>query len=79
MSSPIRGSYKSDILGYKENVKYYHILSQLDGSTILTWILLYNQSTVDILSNKKLQRNISKANRDLAIFLTGGIGRVMSP
>ena len=53
-------------------MNYYHILSQLDGIISPTWVLLENQSTVDVVSNKTLLRNIRKANNNMAIFLRDG-------
>ena len=69
--SRIRGSYKSAILSHEENVKYDHILSQLDVSISHKWILLYNHSMLYVLLNKYLLWNVRKFNHDLAILLTG--------
>ena len=46
-------------------------MSQLDRRIRPTWILLDNQSMVDLLSNKNILRNVRKANHNLAVFLTG--------
>ena len=57
---------------HEENVKYDNILIQLNIRISPIWILLDNQTTVDVLSNKNLLNNVRNTNRDLAILLTGG-------
>ena len=72
MSSPIKGPFKSVLPSHREDAKYPHILSQSDEIISPTWILLYNQSTLDVFLSKNLLRSFRKANRDLVIFLAGG-------
>ena len=52
--------------------KYKHVLSQSGGHISPTWVLLDNQSTINVFSNSCLQKNIRKSDRDLVIFSTGG-------
>ena len=52
--------------------KYQHVLSQSGGHVIPTWVLLDNQFTVYVFSNRRLLKNIRKSDRGLAIFSTGG-------
>ena len=47
-------------------------LGQSRGTIKRTWVLLDNQFTVDMFSNRHLLKNISKFDRLLAIFSTGG-------
>ena len=51
--------------------KYQHVLSQSGGHISPTWVLLDNQSTINVFSNRHLLKNISKSDRDLEIFSTG--------
>ena len=51
-------------------VEQHHALSQSGGHINTTWILLDNQSIVDVFSNIRLLKNIRKSNRSLAIFST---------
>ena len=53
-------------------VKQQHMLSQSGSHINPTWVLLDNQSTVDVFSNRRLLKNIRKFDRSLAIFSTGG-------
>ena len=48
-----------------------HALSQSGGHINTTWVLLDNQSTVDIFSNRRLLKNIRKFDRGLELFSTG--------
>ena len=54
------------------NKEYQYELSQPGGHTIPTWFLLDNQSTVDVLSNRRLLKNIRISGREMVIFSTGG-------
>ena len=47
------------------------MLSQSGGHISPTWVLLENQSTVKVFSNRHLLKNMSKSDRDLEIFSTG--------
>ena len=51
---------------------HQHVLSQSGGHINTTWVLLDNQLTVDVFSNRRLLKNIRKSDRSLAIFSTGG-------
>ena len=53
-------------------VEQQHTLNQSGGHIKPTWVLLYNQSTVDVFLNIRLLKNIRKSDRSLAIFSTGG-------
>ena len=53
-------------------VEYQHKLIQSGGNINPTWLLLYNQSTVDVFTNIRLLENIRISDRALAIFSTGG-------
>ena len=47
-------------------------LVQSGGNIKPTWVLIDNQSTVDVFSNRSLLKKIRKSDRSLAIFSTGG-------
>ena len=53
-------------------VEQQNVLSQSGGHINPTWVLLGKQLTVDVLSNRPLLNNISKSDRALEIFSTGG-------
>ena len=53
------------------NMEYQHGLIQSGGCISPAWVLLDNQSAVDAFSNRRLLKNISKSDRELAILLTG--------
>ena len=53
-------------------VDQQHALSQSGGHTNPTLVLLDNQSTVDVFSYICLLNNISKSDRSLDFFSTGG-------
>ena len=53
------------------NLEYQHALSQSGGHIRPTWVLLDNQSTVNMFSNRRLLKNIRRSNIDLDIFSTG--------
>ena len=53
-------------------VEHRHVLSQSGGHINPNFVLLDNQSTVDVLSNRHLLKNIRKSNRALALFSVGG-------
>ena len=55
-----------------QKLEYQHTLIQSGGHTSTTWVLLNNQSTVEVFSNRRLLKNIRKSDRELAIFSTGG-------
>ena len=50
-------------------VEYQHTLSKSGGNINPTWVLLDNQSTVDVFSNRRLLNNIRKCDRALEFFL----------
>ena len=52
--------------------KYQYVMSQSEGHIIPTCFLLENQSTVKMFSNRRLLKNISKTDRDLAVLSTRG-------
>ena len=54
------------------NMEYQHTLSQSGGNMNPTWVLLDNQSTVEVFSNRRILKNIRKSDRELEIFFTGG-------
>ena len=45
--------------------KYQHVLIQSGGYIRPTWVLLDNQSTVNVFSNRHLLKNMRKSNMDL--------------
>ena len=47
-------------------------LGKSGGHIKPTWVLLDNQYTVDMFSNRRLLKNIRKSDRSLDIFSTGG-------
>ena len=53
-------------------VKYDHILQHSKGAVNPMWMLLDNQSTVNVFYNPRLLRNIRKAPNFLTIYSTGG-------
>ena len=53
-------------------VDQQHALSQSGGHIKPTWVLLDNQSTVYVFSNRLLLKNIRKSDRSLEILSTGG-------
>ena len=53
-------------------VEQQHALSQLGGHIKPIWVLLDNQSTVDVFSDRRLLKNIRKSDRSLELFSTGG-------
>ena len=53
-------------------IEYKHTLSQSGGHNSPTWFLLYNQSTVEVFSNRRLLKNIRSFDRELVILFTGG-------
>ena len=53
-------------------VEQQHTLSQSGGHIKPTWVLLDNQSTVDVFSNRRLLKNTRKYDRSLENFSTGG-------
>ena len=53
-------------------VEYQPTLSQSGGHINTTWVLLDNQSTVEVSPYRRLLKNIRKSDRSLAIFSTGG-------
>ena len=55
-----------------EAVDYDHILEQSKGAVDKLWVLLDNQSTVNIFFNGRLLRNIRTVKRKLTIYSTGG-------
>ena len=55
-------------------VHYDHVLHQNHGTKVNpTWILLNNQSTVDVFYNLALLHNIRKANRHMDIHCNAGV------
>ena len=48
--------------------EHQHAFSWSGGHIKPTWVLLYNHSTMDVFSNKRLLKNIRKSDRSLAIF-----------
>ena len=53
-------------------VKQQHMLSQSGSHINPTWVLLDNQSTVNVFSNICLLKNTRRSDRSLEIFTTGG-------
>ena len=53
-------------------VEQQNVLSQSGGHINPTWVLLENQLTVEVFSNRRLLKNIRKSDRAMAIFSTGG-------
>ena len=53
-------------------LEYQHTLSQSVEHISPTWVLLYNQSTVDFFSYRRLLKNIRKSDRALAVFQQEG-------
>ena len=51
---------------------HYHILHQNNGNVNPFWVLLDNQSTVNIFTNAKILGNIHDINTSLKIYSTGG-------
>ena len=62
--------------GYNTNyggLMFYQVtLGQSRGHIKPTWVLLENQSTMDVFSNRRPLKNIRKLDRLLAIFSMGG-------
>ena len=57
----------------KLNVDYSHILEQSEGGAVnQEWVLLDNQSTVDVFSNPRYLKNIQEIPVHLKIVSTGG-------
>lgn len=57
-----------------EKISYHSVLCEIngDGKVSKDWILLDNQSTVDVFYNRKLLRNIRKANTGMEIHCNAG-------
>ena len=55
--------------GEDEELDYDHTLEQSRGVVDRLWVLLDNQSTVNVFFNGQLLRNIHTVNRKLTIFL----------
>ena len=53
-------------------LEYQHTFSQSGGHIIPTWVLLENQSSVDVFPYRRLLKNIRKFDRALGIFWAGG-------
>ena len=53
-------------------VEYQPTLSQSGGHINTTWVLLDNQSTVEVFPYRRLLKNIRKSDRALEMFSTGG-------
>ena len=54
-------------------VEQQHVLSHSGGRINPLWVLLDNQSTVDVFLNIRLLKNIRKSDRSLTIFSTRGL------
>ena len=53
-------------------LEYQHTLRHSGGHISPTWVLLDNQSTVDVFSNRRLLKNIRKYDRAMEILSTVG-------
>ena len=52
---------------------YSHIMNQHNGRINDMWTLLDSQSTVDVICNKRMLKNVHQVNTRLKIFSTGGM------
>ena len=69
-------NYQKNLLGGNENVSFEHILQQSKGESICkSWLLLDNQSTVNVFANKELLTDIQEVPMWLKILSTGGISK----
>ena len=55
-----------------EEIDYNHILEKSKGAVDRLWVLLDNQSTVNVFFNERLLQNIRTVKRKLTIYSTGG-------
>ncbi|VEU38525.1 unnamed protein product [Pseudo-nitzschia multistriata] len=56
-----------------DSICYDNILSQTSGKINKDWLLLDNQSTINVICNPALLRNIRKTNRPMYIYCNAGV------
>ena len=65
------GESQDTVLTYGSDQKEFQFSTMSEGGVDLDWLLLDNQSTIDVFANSRLLKNIRESGRTLKIHSNG--------